>query len=160
LSPEPGGASPADAERDSFKGFAAMNEQRPAVGFDSGSSTIDDEHNLQVSLLFAFRRAAIEGLAKDEAAELLDRFVDFTKVHFASEEMLMRLYQYPQLAAHAEDHQQTLEQLADIRAAWLTGKAEAAADYTQRLVDWTLQHIESADKAFGRYLLRLGIGPG
>lgn len=137
-----------------------MNDQRLDAGYKSGSSDIDEEHNLQVSLLFAFRRAVLEGLGRDEAAELLDRFVDFTKVHFASEETLMRLYQYPQLAAHAEDHQRTLEQIAEIRATWLTGQGDAAADQTHRLVDWTLQHIESADKAFGRYLLRLGIGPG
>jgi hemerythrin len=137
-----------------------MNERGLKPGYSSGSGDIDDEHNLQVSLLFAFRRAALERLGKDEAAELLDRFVDFTKVHFASEETLMRLYQYPQLAAHAEDHQRTLEQIAEIRDTWLAGQGEAAADLTQRLVDWTLQHIESADKAFSRYLLRLGIGPG
>lgn len=126
----------------------------------SGSGTLDAEHNLQLNLLIAFRRAVADGDLHGEATELLDRFYDFSSVHYASEETLMRLYQYAHFESHAEDHRRTLEQLQDIRANWRSGQSPLALEQIVALLEGTVHHIKSSDRAFADYLLRLGLGPG
>lgn len=126
----------------------------------SGVRSVDNEHHLQVSLLAAVRRAIAEDAAQPGLEDLLNRFVDFTKLHFASEAALMRLYQYAQSEAHVREHDRTLDQLEALRADWLAGRVKLTLDRMDRLSEWINDHIASADRAFGRYLVRLGVGPG
>ena len=67
-------------------------EQDIGVGFDQ----IDGEHRVQLGLLSAVRNAVAEGRGETEVNEILEQLVDYTKVHFMSEELLMRLHAYPQ----------------------------------------------------------------
>lgn len=125
-----------------------------------GFPATDSEHHLQINLLAALRQAVIEGRPNEAVDELLDRFLDFTKVHFASETTLMRLYQYVQLEAHTHDHDCTLEQLDALRSDWRAGRLGLTFDRMDMLADRIQDHIATADRAFGRYLVRLGVGPG
>lgn len=126
----------------------------------SGSRAVDNEHHLQLGLLDAVRQAVVGERDADEVAELLDRFVDFTKLHFASEASLMRLYQYAHFEAHMREHDRTVEQLEAMRLDWRAGHAHLTLDRMDTLADWIEDHIATADRAFGRYLVRLGVGPG
>ena len=126
----------------------------------SGFRSVDNEHYLQISLLATVRRAVAENASRPGLEDLLDRFVDFTKLHFASEATLMRLYQYAQFDAHVREHDRTLDQLEALRADWSAGRVKLTLDRMDRLAEWIEDHIMSADRAFGRYLVRLGVGPG
>jgi hemerythrin len=149
-----GSASPFAEESVAVSDRATME---PLV---SGYRPIDNEHHLQLSLLAAVRRAVLEKLAQQDVEDILDRFVDFSKVHFASETTLMRLYQYPSYAAHTAEHDRTMEQLEALRSDWRAGRVGLTLDRVDLLADWIQEHIGSADRAFGRYLVRLGVGPG
>lgn len=126
----------------------------------SGFRGVDNEHHLQISLLAALRQSVIDGQSGAEVDELLDRFIDFTKVHFASEASLMRLYQYSHFGAHVHEHDRTLEQLDALRTDWRSGLVNLTLERIDLLSEWIEDHITSADRAFGRYLVRLGVGPG
>lgn len=133
-------------------------------GFDvdiaSGFRGLDSEHHLQLELLGAFRRAVSEARPRDEIDEILDRLIDYTRVHFGSEQMLMRLYQYPQFAQHTDDHDETVEQMQALRRAHLQGAEGLAVATAERLADRLILHITTADRALGFFLVRLGVGPG
>ena len=137
-----------------------MNNALLSDSLVSGFRSVDNEHHLQISLLAAVRRAVAEGTLGSRVEDLLNRFIDFTKVHFASEATLMRLYQYAQLDAHILEHERTMQQLEALRADWQAGRIKLTLDRMDRLADWIEDHISSADRAFGRYLVRLGVGPG
>jgi hemerythrin len=65
-------------------------------GLDNAMTTgfrgIDGEHHVQLELLGALRNGLLAPSDRAEIDEILDRLVDYTKVHFASEQLLMRLY--------------------------------------------------------------------
>lgn len=126
----------------------------------SGVPAVDDEHHLQLSLIVSARQALAERRAAHDVDELLDRFVDFSNVHFASEAMLMRLYQYAHFDAHVLEHDRVMEQLQAVRFDWRTGHIDLTLERMDTLVEWVRNHIATADRAFGRYLIRLGVGPG
>jgi hemerythrin-like metal-binding domain len=127
---------------------------------DVGIAAVDDEHHLQLSLIAATRQAVAEKRSGSEVDAMLDRFVDFTNVHFASEAALMRLYQYTHYDAHVLEHDRTMEQLEAVRSDWRAGHADLTLERIDDLAECVRSHIATADRTFGRYLIRLGVGPG
>jgi hemerythrin-like metal-binding protein len=128
-------------------------------GLLTGYSGLDGEHQMQLELLTAFRRAVEDSHELAAIDEILDKLVDYTKVHFSSEQLLMRLYQYPSYQEHVDDHERTIERLEDLRRAQLVGKS-MALEAADELSEWIFAHIRSADRALGHFLARLGVGPG
>jgi hemerythrin-like metal-binding protein len=93
----------------------AMKDSGSEEGLLTGYRGLDGEHQMQLELLTAFRRAVGDGQGHAAIDEILDRLVDYTKVHFSSEQLLMRLYQYPRYQEHVDDHERTIECLEDLR---------------------------------------------
>lgn len=137
-----------------------MKDSSLAEGYDIGVRALDGEHDFQISLLRAYRHAVEGGRDQAVLSEIVDRLIDYTKIHFASEQMLMRLYHYPQFQDHMVDHDRTIEWLEDLRDAQRSADKDAANDVTAALEQHILGHIRSADRAFGHFLVRLGVGPG
>jgi hemerythrin-like metal-binding protein len=125
-----------------------------AVGFDD----VDGEHRVQLGLLEALRGAVAAGRAIKEQEEVLVQLVDYTKVHFASELLLMRLYAYPQYQAHSEEHDETLERLEELQQRLAAGDLDLTLEALDRLEGWLVGHIRRADRAFGGYRRRLAAG--
>ncbi|MBK8174276.1 MAG: hemerythrin family protein [Rhodospirillales bacterium] len=126
----------------------------------TGYRTLDGEHHVQIDLLSAFSRVASGAQEGGDLDEIFDRLVEYTKVHFASEQMLMRLYQYPRFDEHVVDHERTIERLEDLRQALARADETQARAVAADLKEWIIAHICSADLMLGQYLVRLGVGPG
>jgi hemerythrin len=126
----------------------------------TGYRSLDDEHHMQIELLEAFRRAAMLPPDRHAVDEILDRLIDYTKIHFTSEQLLMRLYQYPGYQDHMDDHDQTIERIQALREAYLDGNQGLTLQTADALAEGLRTHIRTADRALGRFLVRLGVGPG
>jgi hemerythrin len=127
-------------------------------GIGTGVASVDTEHRLQVSLVNALeellRRKQDPALVERTLAQL----VDFTSVHFHSEELLMRLYSYPHLEAHAAAHAKLLEQAGTIREQQRSDGAGPLA-IVDELRAWLVTHIKSMDQQFALWLAKNGINP-
>ena len=137
-----------------------MKDQSQEDMITTGYRGLDDEHHMQMELLDAFTRAVAAGRDPDAIDEILDRLIDYTKVHFSSEQLLMRLYQYPRFQDHLEDHDQTIERLQELRAAYVAGDRTLTLETADALGEALRSHIHSSDRALGHFLVRLGVGPG
>ena len=137
-----------------------MNDGGFAEGLLTGQDGLDDEHRFQLELLTAFARALEDGRGDAAVDEILDPLIEYTKVHFSSEELLMRLYQYPRYQEHVDDHERIVERLEDLRRARLAGSEASARSAGDQPSDWISAHIRGADRALGHFLARLGIGAG
>jgi hemerythrin-like metal-binding protein len=85
--------------------------------------------------------------------------VDFTSVHFHSEELMMRLYAYPQHDAHALEHARLMDQVEQVRRSTDTGDAARALELIQSLRTWLTSHIRSMDQGFALWCTKNGIRP-
>ncbi|HSO43147.1 MAG TPA: hemerythrin family protein [Rhodospirillales bacterium] len=125
---------------------------------EDGRGEMEAEHQVQVSLLYALRQAVSAGQA-DNAQELLERLTDYSKMHFASEQLLMRLYQYDGFAGHVAEHEEMIETLESLRSEQARGRADAGG-WIDALDASLVRHIRGADRALGRYLAGLARDPG
>ena len=117
--------------------------------------TIDNEHLVQLGLVDALVEAIRGGRLAAELNELLDQFIDYTKLHFVSEQLLMRLHAYPDYAEHVADHEAMVERMLAVREHLDSDRASPAAAAAERLRGELLGHIRNRDAALHAYLARL-----
>ena len=125
-------------------------------GIGTGVDTMDTEHRLQVSLVNALEEAIRSGPDAALVDRTLQQLVDFTSVHFHSEELMMRLYSYPQLENHALAHRKLMEQVERLRDQQRANETGDAMETIAELRGWLVNHIKSMDQAFALWLARNG----
>lgn len=124
------------------------------------STAMNSEHRLQASLIAALKDAVATGRDADAAVGIFDRLLEFTKVHFASEEMLMRLYAYDGFDAHVQEHEDAMERLSAVRDRCHAGDTALTLEAVESLGRFIAAHIGQADRSFGAYLDGLGTAQG
>ena len=89
----------------------------------------------------------------------LSFLIEYTDMHFATEEGIMTRAGYPELDAHKAKHEELRQTVAnligDYEEEGETAQLEAAVDVF--LGNWLIDHIESTDQVFGRYVKDKGI---
>jgi hemerythrin len=128
-------------------------------GIGTGVGSMDTEHRLQVSLVNALEEVLRQGHDRALAERTLAQLLDFSGVHFHSEELMMRLYAYPQLDVHAAAHGKLLEQAGEIRRRFEAGDTAQALAVIVELRGWLVNHIKSMDQAFALWLAKNDIRP-
>ncbi|MDR3435471.1 bacteriohemerythrin [Telmatospirillum sp.] len=117
-----------------------------------GEQQIDGEHAAQIRLLDTFEEKLKGSQAKDDLVIVLDRLVEFTNLHFMSEEMLMQQHAYPALGLHVKEHDHLLDQVRVMQDAFNCGDQTMTAAELVTLRDWLMNHIRTKDRAFTLYL--------
>lgn len=122
--------------------------------------TVDGEHRIQLELLDALTAAVRDGRKAGETREVYDRLVDYSRVHFLSEQLLMRLHAYPEYDRHVADHDEMMQALVSFEAALdaKSSDAEQATHEMDRLRAFLLGHIDSRDRELQRHLSASKVG--
>jgi hemerythrin-like metal-binding protein len=116
-------------------------------------------HRVQLALVKAIEAQLGPGGDRAAAGETLERLLEFTKVHFQAEELLMRLHRYPQAAAHADAHERLLGEAVVIGQEHVSGDDAGAAERVRQLRGWLLDHVAVMDGAFDAWCDRSGVAP-
>ena len=117
-----------------------------------GVDAIDLEHQVQVGLIDALGDAMRDGRETPELAKILGQVDEYSRVHFLSEQLLMRQHAYDRFDEHVQEHDRMVERLEAVRARLEGGEAVAALAELERLRVFLLTHIASKDHEFGRFL--------
>ncbi len=117
-----------------------------------GEELMDSEHRAQLRLLELFEKSLIEGKGKDDLVIVLDRLIEFTNLHFLTEEMQMQAQAYPRLGMHVKEHDMLLDQARKIQAVFNVDDRTMTEAEIVTLRRWLTDHIRTKDLAFVRYL--------
>lgn len=115
------------------------------------TGSIEDEHRVHTDLLRTLCEVVRRHHEPSEVLELLDQLIEYTEVHFLSEELLMRLCSYPDYDSHVIDHQRTLDWLRGIDAEHRSGERALVIDKAEALLDRITRHIATLDQQFSQY---------
>jgi hemerythrin len=77
--------------------------------------------------------------------------VEYTKVHFSTEEELMRKINYPDFQTHKLQHEDFARRILEDVKSFESGDRKIGMKFVQFLRDWLLEHIAVVDKAFALY---------
>jgi len=113
---------------------------------------IDREHQVLIDQVSEFSDAVDRGASRAELNLRVTQLMEGFESHFRSEEALMRAKGYPNLGAHAGEHQRLLEQMGGFRNSLASGGV-SLCDALGRFVQlWTEQHVKGPDASFARFL--------
>ena len=72
---------------------------------------MDDQHGILMDTMNELRQAVLRGAGREKLSEVLDRLIEFTRMHFWSEEQLMEQSGFPGLAEHRAEHHRMLARM-------------------------------------------------
>ena len=118
----------------------------------TGESSIDAEHDLQMQLLDSLSNALETGADFAPVKSILEQFIEFSDMHFLSEQLVMRLHNYPAYEPHLQEHTRLMKKVREVHESILRGEKKPSLQLITELRDWLIDHIASEDVAFGEFL--------
>jgi hemerythrin-like metal-binding protein len=120
--------------------------------YSIGVGSVDAQHQTLFAMARELHSAMVAGQGKGSLARILDRLVQYTTVHFAHEERLMRLHDYPDFAAHKAQHEELTKQVVKFQNDFEAGRAAITVQLLQFLRNWLQEHIQGTDVKLAPHL--------
>ena len=122
-----------------------------------GVLAMDDQHGILMDTLNDLRLALVRGSGHDHVSELMERLLDYTRMHIASEEQLMERSGFPGLNEHRAAHRELIKMIHSASYHLQHGEGVRLRPLLNGLRNGYLNHIESMDRQYGPWLNARGV---
>lgn len=119
------------------------------------STSIDKEHQVQIGMLDAFCKLIEKNASQEKIQEMLSQLTEYSEVHFMSEQLLMRMYAFPDYEDHVQDHEAMIEHLNQIKDSYLSEQKPVVLETANEMRQFLTTHIGTRDHAFSNYLIKM-----
>lgn len=122
-----------------------------------GIQELDEQHKILVALVNRLYNEAILKKADNATiGSVLNELIQYTIIHFAVEESLFRIFDYPESDAHQEQHSKLKEDSLKIQEKFNNG-TPVDIELMKFLRHWLRHHILIDDKRYGVFFLEKGV---
>ena len=118
---------------------------------------IDEQHKCLVNIMNELYTALVNKSDRDLVADVLDKLIEYTKVHFAVEETLMRIFHYEDYEAHKAIHDDIVAKVLDYHGQFQAGNDKVGMELLMFLKEWLFDHINKVDKAYTKTFHKAGV---
>lgn len=118
---------------------------------------MDDQHAILMDTMNELRLVLMRGSDQENAGETLYRLMEFTRMHFQSEELLMEQNSFPGLPEHRAAHHTMMALLRQSPQSVLHGNSANLRSFLGSLREGYLHHIETLDQQYGPWLNDRGL---
>jgi hemerythrin-like metal-binding protein len=119
--------------------------------------TIDEQHKQLVQLMNDLHKSMKKRESTQAMERILDRLVDYTVMHFSTEEQFFKQYDYPEREQHAAIHKKLVARVGDFQKKFKSGDATVSMDLMDFLKDWLVNHIKGTDMQYAPFLRKKGV---
>jgi hemerythrin len=120
--------------------------------YATGIDDVDDEHKDLIDVINRLHELLLADDAKLTVPAFFARLIEGVSAHFALEERIMGESEYPDLAAHREDHERLLDEMRELVQAFGQAEEVDSVDLAMRLEPWFSQHFATHDLRLHRTL--------
>jgi hemerythrin len=124
-----------------------------------GIEEIDEQHKVLVDLVNKMHEAIHQRHGSDVVNSILSDLADYTRIHFAVEESLMRILNYPGYEEHKQIHEELLGAVVDLQDKVATGKKSIGFELMHFLKTWLTKHIMDEDMQYSGFFIASGAQP-
>jgi hemerythrin len=121
-----------------------------------GIQEIDEQHKVLLEILNELNDGLHDVRRKEIRLEVLDKLIDYTKVHFAVEESLMRILGYPRYEEHKAEHDRLIGEIKEFREKFIQDPSAPTYELLVFLKRWLLNHIMKVDKHYEQHFIKMG----
>ena len=124
--------------------------------YSVGNPLVDAYHHIFFQMVDEYRTVLAQQ-APPAMEERIAFLVDYTLMHFDSEEKLMEKVSYPDLLPHREQHQQFRDKMLYLQRRYQAEQSSVGAEEVLYLMqDWFANHILGTDMEFKPYVQEAG----
>jgi hemerythrin len=113
---------------------------------------IDEQHHKLVDFINNLHEAMLKGKSNELLSGLIKGLVDYTVIHFNTEEALLEKYNYPDLAIQKKEHALFIKKVSEFQKGFKNEKFGLSIDIMNFLSDWLKNHINGSDKKYSSFL--------
>ena len=124
-----------------------------------GIQEIDEQHQILVNLINMLYEAIIRRTEEQDVGTILAELSQYTVIHFAVEESLMRIFDYPSYEEHKKSHQKLTAQVFELQNKFKYNRESISVEVLHFLRHWLTDHIMGEDKKYAPYLVEKGLHP-
>lgn len=113
---------------------------------------MDEHHRTLFKLIDRVNDAFLEKNEYELIGEVLGSLIDYTKMHFAAEEHLMRKAGFPGLMQHKKEHDWLVAQIVELQRRHKEGDRAVTTEISQFMMkEWLVKHILGMDELYAPY---------
>jgi hemerythrin len=117
----------------------------------------DDDHQKLFALINSLHENMLAGKGSEKIQEVVKQLADYTKYHFAAEEVALEKAKYPGLAAHRAEHAAFVKKIEEFQRDIAAGKINLSISVGGFLNDWLTNHIKRTDQQYSGFLNQHGV---
>jgi hemerythrin-like metal-binding protein len=125
--------------------------------FNVNVKIIDDQHQQMLDIVNSLHSAVEASADKAILEKLLIELYEHTRVHFSTEDELMKKHNFPGYADHLHEHHVLLQHLDNLVKGVTGGEHPTFRSDYDVSSDWVLIHIFKSDMELGAFLNTQGI---
>lgn len=122
-----------------------------------GVKAMDDQHGVLMDTMNELRLELMKGNGQHRINAQLEQLIDFTRLHFQSEERLLAQHGFPGLLAHRAAHVSMLLRIREAVAHAARHVEGESVPLLSQLRTLYLEHFEEFDHEYGQWLNDHGI---
>ena len=119
---------------------------------EHGLAAISEDHQVLMGYLDNLTEAAAAGESREMVLEILNNLVRRAEGHFAEEEQILQIHEYPDVELHAHEHEFLLAQVMNLRGEVQQGARVVTLSTAAFLRDWLREHIDQTDDRATQFL--------
>jgi hemerythrin-like metal-binding protein len=126
---------------------------------DVGVAQINVEHERLLNLVIDADEIIAKMLGKEgtpdeweSLADVMNDLMNYTKLHFANEEQMLRKSGYPKVAEHMAQHESLVGQLNIHQQKVMSADSSSIGIIRQWLLEWLFIHINNFDMDYKPYM--------
>ncbi len=116
------------------------------------NSTIDEQHKKLFRLINEFSESVNSKQNSESLSKLLKGLKEYIVFHFKTEEMYLRLSNYPNFDLHKKEHERFIEKVLDIEQKFHDGVLTDPPKIVAFLTAWITCHVKESDGAYAIYI--------
>ena len=124
--------------------------------WEIGLVDIDSQHKQLVDIINQLGEAMKSRKTKDVLSDVLKELDEYTRKHFAFEEVLMKRYGHEGLEAHKPIHVKFVAQIQEFRQQVDEGSISVGVKMFSFLGDWLRSHIRGTDIQYAKIIKAKG----
>lgn len=109
---------------------------------------IDEQHKCIVMYINELYEALAKKDSRDLVADIIQKLAEYTKIHFAVEETLMRIFHYEGYEPHKAIHDKIVQQVLAYQGKFIGGDDKVGMELLMFLKGWLFEHINKVDKQY------------
>lgn len=111
---------------------------------------IDRQHQKLIGVINDLFDAMTEGKGKTVLGKIVRELVNYTEIHFKTEEMYFEKFGYPATEAHRLQHAEFIKKVSSFDEGFKRGQLGLSGEIMNFLGSWLKEHIMKTDRQYSK----------